>query len=369
MRFVKTIFGSQYFLCAVLLLALVAKSVAQDKDDMEKKAKEYFKASLAQKYELNKKWAIEEVLPALSGYEMKLEDQFTGVKSFGGLVAATDFSAVQDIDKLTSANPDYWKAVMEMDPQNQLIPVTKMFMLVSQGYLDHAFLYAEMLTPYAGTDNLASRYLKQFYLRMEVFITELTSGIKKGVSEHDKGNYIQALKTYDKVLKSYPYSAWALYENYYSRSTLSIKNGIPDSGQNWDMSKAAIYKSSPLYHMDVRATNSKEGFLLFRRQQIPTLFKFESMWLKDVYVLADIALDLGVYDFAAQLFWISFSHEKYDDVKEKSLYRYLYTLEKLGVPQWKENFPGDFDVIFKSIEEERQKAMVENVGYKYFQKK
>lgn len=41
--------------------------------------------------------------------------------------------------------------------------------------------------------------------------------------------------------------------------------------------------------------------------------------------------------------------------------------QKLGITQLKENFGGDFVSIFKAIDTEREKAMVENVAYKYFQ--
>jgi tetratricopeptide (TPR) repeat protein len=365
----KTSFVGQKMFFAIIFFAFFFGVNAQDKTK-SKRDKEYYKASLAQKYELNKKWVIEEVLPALSGYETIVDDKFAGVKSFGELVAATDFNKVQDIDKLTSSNPDYWRAVMEMEPQNQLIPATKVFMLVSQGYFDYASRYVEMLTHFSRPENEATRYLEEFTQRMKAFDDELNAGIAKGIAEHDNGHYDKAIKIYNELLKSYPNSAWALYEVYYSKNTVKIKSGTdePTGRKDWDVAKIGIYKCDPLYNMDVRASNSKEGYLLFRRQEISKLFKFQSMWVKDVYTYADIALDLGVKDFAAQLFWISFTFTEDDVAKDKALHRYLYTLERLGVPQWKSQFKGDYDVIFKSIDEERQKAMEDSFGYKAFKK-
>ena len=54
--------------------------------------------------------------------------------------------------------------------------------------------------------------------------------------------------------------------------------------------------------MDIRASNGQEAYLLFRRQEINNLFEKKENLLKDVFEYADIASDLGVHDFAAQLF-------------------------------------------------------------------
>ena len=104
----------------------------------DQKIVDYNKADLKKKYELNKKWAAEEVLPILSAYQTIVDDKFAGVKNFGTLVAKTDFTKEQDITEMTSNNYDYWRACMEMETGNELIPVTKIFMLVSQGQIDYA---------------------------------------------------------------------------------------------------------------------------------------------------------------------------------------------------------------------------------------
>lgn len=355
-----------------LFMAFTVNAAAQDITGFaaSKKGKEYNRASLAEKFILNKKWAAEEVLPALSVQETALDERYVYVRQFGQLVAATNFSAVQDVDKLTSANPEYWKAVTELEPRNQLVPATKLFMIVSQGYFDYASSYCEMLISFSGAEDKVTRYLEEFDVRMEIFNAQLNAAIDKGIALHDKGDYIKALKVYNEVLQGYPNSARALYENYYSKNMLAEKNGVkdPTGRKNWDQAKPAIFKSSPLYHVDILSRTGNEGYKQYRRQQIEGLFKFQTLWLKDMYTYADIALDLGLYDFAAQVFWVSFNEEKADELKERSLYRFLYALEKLGIPQLKEDFDGDFVSIFKAIDAERQKAMEENVAYKYFEK-
>lgn len=119
-----------------------------------------------------------------------------------------------------------------------------------------------------------------------------------------------------------------------------------------------------MYHMDVRASNGKEAYLLFRRQDTGSLFRKKGETLNDIFKYADIAMDLGVYDFAAQLFWFTATYGKEDN--DVSLHRYLYCLDKLGVKNLKSNFKGDFQKIFKEIDKEKEKEMKNNDFYKSF---
>ncbi|MBK6986096.1 MAG: hypothetical protein IPH32_15740 [Bacteroidetes bacterium] len=63
-------------------------------------------------------------------------------------------------------------------------------------------------------------------------------------------------------------------------------------------------------------------------------------------------MDLGVYDFAAQLFWLS---STFDKENKDALTKYLYCIEKLGVSDLKENFKGNYDKLFKDLEKEKKK--------------
>ncbi len=323
----------------------------------EKTNKEYLAADLATKLELNKKYAIA-VLPILSSYQTSVEDKFAGVKNFGKLVAQTNFNEPQDISKMTNTNSNYWRALMEMEENNQLIPVTKIFMLTSQGEFDYAFKYIEIIRLFSGPKTIANEYLSELSKRLIAFNTQLNDEIEKGIEQHDKGNYKKAITIYTDILQRYPNSAWAKYELYYS------KNALEDR-EMWDNDKIGIYKSNPLYNMDVRASNGKEGYLLLRRQSINMLFKTRENMLNDVAEYANIAMDLCIYDFAAQLFWLTNGYK----IKETNvLYKYLYCLEKLGVTDLKEAFKGDMKKEFAAIEETKEKEMTESTTYNSFKK-
>ncbi len=335
---------------------------------IEKAKEEYSQADLKRKLELNKAWAINEVLPVLAGYQTIVEDKFPGVKNFGTLISKTNFSETQNIHKLTDNNSDYWRASMEMSSGNELIPETKIFMYVSQGELDYAMKYLEIVKIFASETSTVKQYLKELSWRLELFNKQLNGEIEKGVAEHDKGNYKNAIDIYTDILANYPNSAWALYEKFYSQNTLDVKNEKIKFGErgDFDNAKIDIYKHNPLYSMDVRANTGKESYLITRRDEISHLFKSKEETLTDIFKYADISMDLGVYDFAAQLFWYSFTYNK--DKKTQSLNKFLYSIDKLGVTDLKQAFKGNFEKEFKKINSEKEKEMKESDAYKVIKK-
>jgi hypothetical protein len=328
----------------------------------EKVKKEYGSADLKQKYELNKAWAINEILPVLSAYQIIVDDKFAGVKNFGKLVSGTNFNNPQDINELTSKNSDYWRATMEMGKGNQLIPVTKIFMLIAQGQFDYAIKYIEIIPIFSDKETIADHYLQEAKWRLKSFNAQLNDKIDSGIKEHDAGNYQKAIGIYNAILAAYPNAAWVQYEKYYSQNAIDLakKQVEREDRELWDKSKIAIYKSNPLYNLDVRASNGKEAYLLFRRQEIASLFKDNNELLKDIFKYADIALDLQVYDFAAQLFWLTSS---FDNKSPESLNYYLYCLEKLNIKNFKEAFNGDFEKEFEKIEQAKEKEMKASTIY------
>jgi tetratricopeptide (TPR) repeat protein len=355
----------------LLLVHADLKDLASDFKNLELPADKadaaYMKAELKEKMAMNKAYAAEQALPVLSAYEIIVDKEFAGVKGLGTTIRQKDFKKTQDVSALTSHNNDYWRANLEMSVGNQLIPVTKIAMLMSQGEFDHAMKYMEIVHLFAEPKSVAAAYLKEMLRRLKEFNKALQSKINTGIAEHDKGNYEKAIAIYKDILSQYPNSAAAKYELYYSQNALDLKNKTVTTSDRklWDESKASIYQSNPLYPMDVRAGSGKEMYLLFRRQATQSLFKEEKKTMKDVYTYADIAMDLGVYDFAAQLFWLSIT---YDKDQEGALSRFLYCLEKLNVKTMREHFKGDFEKTFRDLEKEKQEEMENDPMYKSFKK-
>jgi tetratricopeptide (TPR) repeat protein len=243
-----------------------------------------------------------------------------------------------------------------MSVGNQLIPITNVFALVSLGEFDYATKYVEVLLMFSDPKSIANTYLEELWSRLNTFNNDVNGRIEKGFVYHDSGKYQKAIDLYNEILKEYPNSAWAKYEVYFSQNALSVeleKASLVDRTE-WDKAKVGIYKSNPLYPLNVNASNSREIYLMFRRISIGELFKDRENRLSDIYEYASIAMDLEVYDFAAQLYWISIT---FDKTENDALFRFLYCLEKLGVTELKSNFEGDFEKEFEKIEKAQEAAI------------
>tara|TARA_B110000211_G_C14082459_1_gene555228 strand:- start:2028 stop:3449 length:1422 start_codon:yes stop_codon:yes gene_type:complete len=331
---------------------------------VDARQEQYDKASLKEKYELNKTFAIE-ALKVLSAYQTIVDPKYTGVVNTGTFFTKTDFSSKQEISKLLDKNADYWRAVLEMSQGNQLLPITKIFALVAQGEFDYALKHIEIVRMFSSPNSISDNYLNDLYQRLGAFNQVLNSEIQEGFKFHNTGKYQEAIAIYKGVLKLYPNSAWSKYEVYFSQNALSLESGDSEMSdqQMWNKAKVGVYKSNPLYNMDVNASNGKEGYLLFRRLSIASLFKDKDKRLDDLYEYANIAMDLEVYDFSAQLFWFLASR---NEARPEALKKFLYSIEKLGVTNLKSNFKGDFKLEFKKIEEEQSSLMKNSATYKSF---
>lgn len=353
----------------MLLSNSTDKTTLEDFPDMlypkERIKKTYEEANLKEKLAMTQLWAINEVIPVLTAFETTVDDTFLGVKNFGKLVAKTNFNTPQNIEQLTNNNPDYWRAVMEMEKGNQLIPITKIALLLSQGEFDYAFKYIEILGVFSNSETVSDAYLKEMSWRLKAFNQQLSNAIEEGIAQHDSGNYEKAIGIYNDILKEYSNSAWTKYEKYYSTNALAIEKGQSELEDRtlWDDSKVNIYKSNPLYNMDVRANSGRESYMMSRRQEMSNLFKTKGQLIKDIYKYADIAMDLKVYDFAAQFFWLTAS---FDKDSTNSITCYLYCLEKLGVTNLKQIFKGDHEKDFQELEAAKDKKMKESSSYNSF---
>lgn len=329
-------------------------------------------ASLSKKQELLQKWAQEEVLPILSALELNADSKFEGINTLGKQISKIAWDNEVDILELTEKNPAFWKATIEMSLGNQLIGTSKIFLHVAAGEFDYIKLFLELLPSFSDPKTISSYYLKELKWRMDIFYAELEAQINGGVLIHDGGKYMEAVATYKRILKDYPNSAWALYETYFSEATYRTKPKKiqEDTYEYWDIASVNIFKANPLYRVERRANTQKEAYLLFRRAEIQELFNKVEDINSDFIQLADIALDLEVYAFAAHFYWLALSGVPVEEHGGRELvYYFLYCLDKLGEQEIKKNFKGDMDAEFKKISEAREKAMKESSVYQNFKKK
>jgi hypothetical protein len=335
---------------------LVKRLQAFEKLDLEAKDK-YIRA-----------WAKDEIAPIFAYYTGIVEADFKGVLSVGKLLAEQKYLK-QSVDQLTTQNPDYWRAVMEMSPGNQLIPYSKVIMHLVNGEYDQAEKMLFFLSFFSDKETLPAQVHDELNDMTKAMKTHINREVQKGIELHDQGKFKAAVKHYDALLKTFPNSAWLQYERYFSyNETLKDED---KSKAAWENAKPLIYGADPLYPMDIRASTGREAYLLFRRQEVGSLFKSRDDLKKDLINYADIALDLGVYGYGAQLYWmINLYFDEEDYGKRDMMAHYYYCLDKLGNKEIlsfmedKDSYPKKF----AKIEKERRQLMEESLFYKSFEK-
>ncbi len=339
----------------------------------------FMKASLSEKKTLLQNWARNEVIPVLDESESKVDGKFAGVHymekkldSLYNVVILQDKPLTERVSGLTDSVSDYWRGVMEMSPGNYIITLSKVMLMTAKGEFDFAKEYCELLRQMGAEKALATYYTNELNWRLEEFSKELSMRVSRGIMQHDKGNYSGAIAVYKGILEEYPNSAWVNYELYYSTNSKYLAETKDSSREDaeWNKAKVTVYGCNPLYPTCARASSGKEGYELYRRTELAHLFKEKDKFPKDLIELGDIALDLGAYGYAAEVYWICFSRLKKETIDNKEMLPYcLYCLNKLGVKDIQKNFIGDFDKEFKKIDKERKKRMEENLMYKSFKRR
>lgn len=300
--------------------------------------------------EFIRQWATLKALPVIQAYEQKVDEKFEGVLLLGNALSEIDYSKPIDIESLTSKNPNYWRAMMEMSKGNILIPMTKIALLASQDKLDYARKYAEIFGVFSKKGGVPDTYLKDFNFYLSIFNESLSEKVTIAIELHDDQKYEASIAELDRLLAVYP-SAWAMHEKYLSQLSLSLtQNDAADQSKTlWNEARKEIFKINPLYGYELQMGNQKEAYSFYLRQEISKLFASNDNLMKDLYSYADIALKLEDYDFAAHIYWQLFLNDKGNTL---GLNRFLYCLEKLGVTELKKNFKGDFKKEFNSIDKQ-----------------
>ena len=124
-----------------------------------------------------------------------------------------------------------------------------------------------------------------------------------------------------------------------------------------------MYRCNPLYNAQFGATRGVSASAVVDRLVLHRLAnKPPENFGERLGGFADVALRLGDYGTAALIYWSAITNNEtlqglsfLDDrpvalTKEDVLARYLYCLEKLGVPEWKGEFEGDFAPSFRQLD-------------------
>lgn len=324
-------------------------------------------ASLKERVALLSTWARRDVLPVLARVMQGAPERFPGVRSVGQLLGGLDLSRVVGVAEALDHNPQYWRALSEVQAGNPLVPAARIFLHVANGELDTARLYLKPVYFFSKTDNLAHDYIELFKEFIVIFQADLDERINRGVELHDRGEYQEAINIYEGVLSEYPCSSLALYEKFFSGALLASQKQHPDAAPpdrpsdlaaQWQRYRPRVYACNPMFTMDARAGTKRESFQAARRHSIRGLFKRERDSAADWVKMADIALDIEEFGFSAHLYFLINSVLDPAQFDNRNLLSYwLYCLEKLGVTTLKAEFKGDHERDFERISDEREQLL------------
>ncbi|MBK7128985.1 MAG: hypothetical protein IPM74_03240 [Crocinitomicaceae bacterium] len=325
--------------------------------------KEFKKLSLVEQRDELIRWVSEDVLPLFAFFTHDVDKKFAGVKSVGEFLTEKEYLSKSVFD-LTDANFNYWRASLEMERFNMVIPFVKVCLLIREGRFDYAGKFLFVTNLFSGKGSVAKILYSPLNDYLNVLDNSIAAEVKKGIAFHDEKKYSEAVEHYKKLKVDFPYNAWLNYEYYYSESSLHSMDSV---GYFWNLHKSEIYGADPLYPYCAHAGNSNDGYEMYLRMSLSSLFSESDKLISDLVAYADAAFDLEQYAFAGQLYWLLYSHVDEKALGRKNiLFYFLYCMEELGHAQLKSNFEGNFEKEFAKIRSTRKKIKESNSFYKSF---
>jgi hypothetical protein len=338
----------------------------------EMRLAEFGEMNLQQKTVFLKAWVDKEVLPVLSKFEMEVDPKFEGVRAVGQMVANKEFIAYRTSDILDT-NYLYWRAILEMQKGNQLIPLSRICMHLSNEEWDIAGNYLKMMVLFSDKNSLADYYTEEIKDMLNMLKEHINREIGEGIKLYDEGNLKEAYAKYNYLFQIVPKSAYLNYEMYLTEVTLmGPVDSLPKSSIRmvWDKHRPNIYGANPQYSAMAQASSGEEGYELVCRAMIKDLFKEKGETKRDLLRYAELATELEDYAFAAQMYWWLFHYlgnEAYEGTELIS--EFLYVLHQLGDTKVKANFEGDFEKEFHKIDVRRRLLKEADTMYQAFEKK
>jgi len=306
----------------------------------------------------------------LSAEACGADPKFVGVVNMGKLTMHTDFNKSLDVEALTFHNPDYWRGVMEMAPGNAGVTAMPILLFAANGEFTKANKLLQMVRPFSASEPLGSNLLDALASRLSILDKKVTNEITRGISLHDAGKFDDAVKAYKQLLAIYPCSAWARYELFFSELHKHGPKAMITEGQDsWRKAAPEIFAQDPLFDTQFLGERGKDKGDLLDRLWLRILNEGK---INDQGELvgrtAELAVRLECYGYAAHIYWLSLHSKlslKESGLPEKKeltslktedvICRYLYCLEKLGCPEWKKEFKGNFSTQFAKFDEELEK--------------
>ncbi len=253
--------------------------------------------------------------------------------SYANFLTANRHNPDLSHNDLTYLHPDFWKAAVQMNLGNLLIPAIAASLHVERGELDKARRLVQPLQPIANSkaflDNQGAQAIQLLDTSLNAFFTRAEARIQQGVALHDQGNYDQARLVYQQVLAAFPQSVWANWE-------LQLSSGFAEAALDKDKMKALapvlqrIQNLDPLFMIGGTFSRGPEMYRLLLRMSLRELATKPASITERYLAIAEASLLLEEFGYAAILYWQGAVLEQNTIAHEDLLARFLYCVAQLG---------------------------------------
>ena len=288
-------------------------------------------AALAEYPELRAVKSLAESSLKKTATRMRFVDiRFAGVINFGEAILSQDEDRPQSVDALTCRSQDYWRAMMEMAPNDPSVLFAQAYLLAKEGEIDRANIYMNL-----GGMGLSETFKPEFAQWQVAYkaLYKRTEGeVAKGIKLNDNRKYKKAIDVYDKVLLEYPYSSTAMYEKAFTLLLMDVKGALFDPGH------IAMYTfcrtHNPFLAEAYQGNDQKviQGAIAFSKKVQPFLAG-QDRTIQGFSAFADGCEEMGLFDIAAICQW---RLVLLDSANQKEhIRKYLQLIEQAGCPNMK----------------------------------
>ncbi|MDQ8200858.1 hypothetical protein QEH56_22010 [Pelagicoccus enzymogenes] len=259
------------------------------------------------------------------------EDCCHAVRLYGQGLLDIDMRSSHSVESLTYQNPNFWTALLQMPPDNQLIDSILVSLYLRSGELDKARRITTSLSPFTFgeglTENFGTHSMQMLTSELDEFYELQAQRIQSGIQEHDQGNKEAAIRIYKTVTDVFPKSVWANWEIALSSPTF-LEDSLSDKSRSLSQK---IQSLDPLFMIGGNYSGSREITQMLLRMELRDLGSKNLSLEERYYKYADNALLLEQHGLAAYLYWKATPILKHPTLDKKELLgRFLYCMEKLG---------------------------------------